>query len=267
MTVTSSETPAELQGWTLPLSRRGDRSTVTSPPWHYAGELIAVEFQTNVESVLAHLPAGFEPVVDGMCTAVACDWSSAADGDPNLKDDPAAGQYHEAFIVIHGTFAGKPAGRVSHIWVDNDVALVRGLIQGFPKQLGNIAMTRHRRVGQAGGRVSNQDSFTAHVARNGQQQLSLRVNDSTPSNDFPFGLALPQIHNRRFPSIVADGQGVDELVTVTTAKIEIANTQKGSGSITFCKELEEFQPTNVTGGYLLDVAFTVTGATLADSTS
>jgi hypothetical protein len=96
MSATFAESPPELQGWTLPLSRQGNRSTVTAPPWHYAGELIAIEFQTNIESLFVHLPAGFEPEPHGTCTAVTCDWSSAADTDPNLKDDPRAGQYHEA---------------------------------------------------------------------------------------------------------------------------------------------------------------------------
>jgi ankyrin repeat protein len=114
---------------------------------------------------------------------------------------------------------------------------------------------------------SSRTAFASQVSRNGQQQLSLRVNDPTPSNNFPLGLALPQIHNRRFPSIAIDGQVVDETVTVTTTNIEIANTQMGSGSIVLSEGLEAFRPTNVTGGYLLDVAFTVTGATLVDSSS
>ncbi len=87
-------------------------------------------------------PAGFTPRDDGSCTVFFCDWASAADRDPRVKDDPAKGQYKEAYIVLNGTFDGRPFGRVPFIWVDSELSLLRGQIQGFPKKFGQIHMTR-----------------------------------------------------------------------------------------------------------------------------
>ncbi len=40
------------------------------------------------------------------------------------------------------SFNGKPGYFVPYIWVDNDFTLIRGFIQGFPKKLGRIYVTR-----------------------------------------------------------------------------------------------------------------------------
>ena len=36
-----------LQGWTLPQSATGRSSIVAPPPWHYSGEIIAVDFTAS----------------------------------------------------------------------------------------------------------------------------------------------------------------------------------------------------------------------------
>ena len=96
------------------------------------------------------MPAGFSPRGDGSCTFFFCDWCSAADRDPRVKDDPIKGQYREAYVTLNGTFDGRPFGRVPYIWVDSELSLLRGQIQGFPKKLGDIHMTRAVDIGKGG---------------------------------------------------------------------------------------------------------------------
>ena len=136
-----------LRGWTLPQTDTGRSAILTPPPWHYSGELISVDFTADARVVAALMPPGVEPAGDGSASFVFADWCSASDADPRIRDDPARGQYKEAYVVVYGTYDGKPVARVAFIWVDNDLSLVRGLIQGFPKKLGAIAMTRPVEVG------------------------------------------------------------------------------------------------------------------------
>ncbi|MCX4538263.1 hypothetical protein OHA79_45380 (plasmid) [Streptomyces sp. NBC_00841] len=53
--------PGELLGYSLPLSPRGAANIVSAPPWHYAGDVIGVEFWTSDDAASAALPAGADP--------------------------------------------------------------------------------------------------------------------------------------------------------------------------------------------------------------
>ena len=80
-----------LAGWTLPQTPTGRASTVPPPPWHYSGDIIAIDFTADPARVAELVPEGFSPRGDGSCTFFFCDWCSSADRDPRVKDDPAKG--------------------------------------------------------------------------------------------------------------------------------------------------------------------------------
>ena len=52
------------------------------------------------------------------------------------------GQYKEFFIVVNAMLGDEHVTTCPYIWVDRDFALIRGWIQGFPKKLGEVDMTR-----------------------------------------------------------------------------------------------------------------------------
>ena len=56
--------------------------------------------------------------------------------------DPIRSHYREFFIVVNALLDGEEVTTCPFIWVDQDFALARGWIQGFPKKLGSIWMTR-----------------------------------------------------------------------------------------------------------------------------
>ena len=74
-----------LIGWTLPQSPTGNSSMLPAPPWHYSGEVIAVDYTADADKVATYVPEGFIPTGDGSCSFVFCDWASAADHDPRIK--------------------------------------------------------------------------------------------------------------------------------------------------------------------------------------
>jgi acetoacetate decarboxylase len=47
-----------LKGWTLPLSATGRSSIVAPPPWHYSGEIIAVDFTAPTATPGRWTPSG-----------------------------------------------------------------------------------------------------------------------------------------------------------------------------------------------------------------
>ncbi len=80
--------------------------------------------------------------------AIFADWQSCSDDGHELID-PIQSQYKEFFIVVGARYQGQPVSRCVYIWVDKDFAMYRGWIQGFPKKLGSINMTRLFAAGKA----------------------------------------------------------------------------------------------------------------------
>ena len=102
-----------------------------------------IEFWCDPDAVAAVLPAGLEPYADdpGRGAALFVDWQSCV-ADRNELLDPARSQYKEFFLILNAMLDGEHVTTCPAIWVDRDFALVRGWIQGFPKKLGSMWMTR-----------------------------------------------------------------------------------------------------------------------------
>ena len=136
-----------LRGYSLPRSPEGRASLVPPPPWHYVGDFLVLEFWADPDAVAAVLPPGLEPYAEdpGRAAALFVDWQSCTDSREELLD-PARSQYKEFFIVVNAVLDGEHVTTCPYIWVDRDFALARGWIQGFPKKLGSVWMTRTLRA-------------------------------------------------------------------------------------------------------------------------
>jgi acetoacetate decarboxylase len=256
-----------LHGWTLPQSDTGRAAILTPPPWHYSGEIISVDFVARPDVVSALLPPEIEPAGDGSCSFVFADWCSASEADRRVRDDPARGQYKEAYVVCYGSLDGKPVGRVPFIWVDNDLSLVRGLIQGFPKKLGQIAMTRAVEVGQGGVRKTVGARFAAHVSSLGRRLATVSVTlDEEHDRLFPRGIATPLVHTRLWPAGDGGPPAVYELSRGTIEGFELGRVFSGAARLELggseFEELDRLEPVETGRGYVHAAAFSVVGATV-----
>lgn len=223
-----------LQGWSLPLSPGGTASLVPPPPWHFSGEALGIDFLADPAAVAAVLPDGLEPLGDGSCSFVFCDWSAAADTDSRVVADPARGQYREAYLSVNATLDGRKVAQVPYIWVDNDLSFARGHIQGFPKKMGTVAITRAIRVGRGGPKLEGGGRFVGHASSLGQKLVQGSVTLEAPAaeGDVPRALRLP--------------------VWQGTAELELFGSA--------FEEHTALAPVEVSGGFRCSVAVTVTGA-------
>jgi acetoacetate decarboxylase len=252
-----------LRGYTAPLSPDGRAGIVPPPPWHYSGDFLIVEYRTDPGAVAALLPPELEPAEDpGAMAAIFADWQSCTDDGDELVD-PIQSQYREFFLVVGARFEGQPVSRCVYIWVDKDFAMYRGWIQGFPKKLGSIHMTRTFPVGRAAPRIEPGARFGATCAANDRQIARAvvtlrRVSETGPTvND-------PPMHNtRHFPAYSGARPDVFELVRAGGSDRSVTEVWEGDGELRLyddtLEDLAAVAPHEVTKGFRFSFAYTVDG--------
>lgn len=128
------------RSFTAPVTATGISALVPPPPWHCAGWLINVAFEHEPPDAIPLAPAQVGRPVGSGCVHFA-DWQACTDGHELL--DPVRSQYRETIVVLDVERPdGRRAGDCPSIWVDQDICLVRGLLQGWPKKMGRTWMTR-----------------------------------------------------------------------------------------------------------------------------
>ncbi len=129
-----------LHGFTPPFTPRGLASLLPPPPWHYAGWLLNVEFECDQARAAGFVPASVGAAT-GRGTIHFSDWQATTDGSELL--DPIQSQYRETIVVLE---LARPDGTLANfcplIYVDQDVSMLRGQIQGWPKKMGSTWLTR-----------------------------------------------------------------------------------------------------------------------------
>ncbi len=254
------------KGYSLPLSPTGRASLVPPPPWHYVGDFVVVDYWADPAAVAAVLPPGVEPYADdpGRAAVIFADWQSCTT-DQNELVDPARSQYKEAFIVVNGMLGDEHVTTCPYIWVDRDFALVRGWIQGFPKKLGSIWMTRTFGLGTlADPAVAAGSTFGGTMAANDRRLLEATVKLTGESTTGPEHNAPPLVNRRHFPRLAEgthDTPAVDELVRAKSFDRSISAIWEGAATLTFGDAPNEehiaLAPVRVGKGYRFTFAYSV----------
>ena len=254
-----------LQGYSLPRTPEARASIVPRPPWHYVGDFLVVEYWADPDAVRAVLPDGLDPHPDaGRCAAIFGDWQTCSDGGEQLVD-PSRSQYKEFFIVVNALLAGEEVTTCPFTWVDRDFALVRGWIQGFPKKLGTIEMTRHFGLdclADPGVRVGARYGATcgANNRRLADASLTLeRLADHGPTHNDP-----PLVNVRHFPRLEAgrhDEPAVHELVRARSRDRAVSPIWTGTATLQLHaapnEEHAALTPVRMGPGYRYTFAYTI----------
>ncbi|MFE0632552.1 acetoacetate decarboxylase family protein [Streptomyces sp. NPDC058864] len=150
--------------------------------------------------------------------------------------DPARSQYREFLITLDAHYDGAPVSWCPCIYVDNDSAMARGWIQGFPKKLGAVHQARAYAVGGPG---------TPVLGRGGQ-----------------FGATVSAAGQH-------DNPAVHELVMAVLGNAAVGDAWVGTADLSFLpahgEELADLPIQRIGKGFHFDLAYTVTDLkTLAD---
>ncbi len=260
-----------LQGYTLPRTPGGTSSLAPRPPWHYAGDCLAVEFAAGADAIASLLPA---PLLPGgsRCAAYFVDWQFASDegGEPL---DPVVSQYKESLFLISARFGDEPVAFCPFIWVDQDMALMRGLIQGWPKQMGSTWITRsHPFATRAAVQHGPGGRFGASLAVRDRRLADAQVTLREPVDTLPQPSFAQAVNVRLFPELARglhDRPRIHELVRLKSRDVRIGPVMRGEATLQIhdhpTLELSLLRPIAVGAGYRFSFALTVDDlATLAD---
>ena len=128
-----------LSGFTPPYTPSGRSALIPAPPWHYAGQLLSLAFEVDRAAAQSLLPDGLGQAT-GAAAAHFCEWQSTTDGSELL--DPAYSQYREFLALVEVERAGTRCFYCPFIYVDQDLSMARGWLQGWPKKIGQTWLTR-----------------------------------------------------------------------------------------------------------------------------
>jgi acetoacetate decarboxylase len=254
-----------LRGYSLPRSPAGTASLVPAPPWHYVGDFLVIEYWADPEAVRAVLPPGLEPHPDpGRCAALFVDWQSCSDTGDELVD-PARSQYREFFLVVNALLEGEEVTSCPYIWVDRDFALVRGWIQGFPKKLGEVHMTRAFAVAaRAAPGVAAGSTFGATLTAHGRLLAHGSVTLERESAAGPSHSEPPLVNVRHFPRLAAgqhEQPAVHELVRARSRDRSLSAMWEGRAALSLLaapgEEHDVLAPVRMGRGFRFTFAYTV----------
>ncbi len=257
-----------MAGFFYPRTVSGRSSLLPAPPWHYSGDLLTVEYRTDPARVAALLPEPLEPAPEdpGAVALIWADWQSCGSDRAELLD-PVRSQYRECFAVVRCGFGGRVYSRCVFIWVDTDFALVRGLVQGYPKKLGSIHQTRPHPFGLAAPRIASGGVFAGTLSASGRRLAQGVVTLSEESDSNGFVNAHPMAHHRWMPSIVKDApDSLAELVLSGSASVEAGPAWRGDAELELfespTEELASLTVSEIIGGYYRQVGVTWDGGSV-----
>jgi acetoacetate decarboxylase len=227
------------------------------------GNALAVEFEANHVSAAAFLPEGLE-LQSERCAAYFIEWQYASEkGEEYL--DPITSQYRETIILLSASFEGLPVAYCPFIWVDQDVSLMRGLIQGWPKQIGSTWITRaYDLPSKAAPVIGPGGRFGATLSVKDRRLIEAQVTLSKVSDTLPTPSFARAVNTRYFPELVAgkhDLPAVHELVQLKSRDVQISPIWAGDAELQIFDhpylELPDLRPTAVIAGYRFSFALTV----------
>jgi acetoacetate decarboxylase len=239
---------------------------VPSPPWHYVGDFLVIEYWADPAAVAAVLPEGLERFAEdpGRAAALFVDWQSCGDDGAELLD-PRRAQYREFLIVVAASLAGTAVTTCPYIWVDQDFALARGWIQGFPKKLGSIWLTRTFGLDSRADPGLRPGATFAGTLAAGDRRLAEGTvtlegrSDTGPTHNEPRLVNL-----RLFPRLEAgrhEAPAVHELVGARSRDRAISEVWEGSATLALHaapgEEHDALAPVRVGRGYRFSFAYTV----------
>jgi len=225
---------------------------------------MAVEFVADAQKVARFLPDGLEPSGDGRCALYFAEWQFATDdGEEYL--DPVRSQYKETIFLIAARYQGKAVAYCPFIFVDQDVSLMRGLIQGWPKQFGTVWMTRAATIPSKAAPMEAPGSrFGATLSVRDRRIVEAAVTLRNTTEQRPSPTFAGAVNLRYFPELAAgkhDDPLIHQLVQLKSRDVRFSTIWTGDASLRIFEhphlEIGDLAPISVGAGFRFSFAFTV----------
>jgi hypothetical protein len=252
-----------LKGFSLPQSPEGRSSLAPLPPWHYVATCLAVEFAVDTGIASSFLPEGLS-LASSRAAVYFADWQAATDSGNELLD-PVRSQYKEMILMLSASLDGEPVSYCPFIWVDQDIALMRGFTQGWPKQIGSVWITRaYDLASKASPVIGPGGQFGATLAVKDRRFVEATVTLEEQVQILPSPGFASAVNVRLFPDLCKSGHDsplVHDLVQLRSRDVSFGNIWRGSASLTILdspiSELQLLRPISVGSGYHFSFALTV----------
>jgi acetoacetate decarboxylase len=261
--MTDNEFP--LRGYTLPLTPKGQSSLVESPPWYYGGEVMQLVFRTDPEQAMKLIPPPLEMGPDpGQGIVWFTEWVSVSESNPDMAFvNPERAVYRECLVMIQCSFNAEPGYIVPHIWVDNDFTLMRGFVQGFPKKLARIYLTKFNDLTPklGGKRVGARMKGICEAHGERIVEGSLSFSRQADSSELP---AVKFYLMRHFPDIEDSSRpAVHEIVSSLVSDIKVSDIWAGDAEIKFLssavEEIIALEQVEMLGGFFHNMGLAIKG--------
>jgi hypothetical protein len=252
-------------GWSSPITGTGKSSLVPRGPWIYGMTGIGAHYNADPNLLRKILPKSLEPT--GQVLAYIVEIISQSRGETSINHDlPDLVQYNEAAFFLEVRLGNEAYAYCPFMYVDTDLALMRGILFGFPKKMGKIVYTKLHPMLHGEPRVGLR--LVGYVSRSFYSlvKLIIEIGSDEARDELPL-LDKPMLLSRYFPQ-VAKGLGeVRELVSLR------ANTRfrswVGLGSIEVNDgpndELGPLRPIGEVTGYYFHMLFEPREATRVGS--
>jgi len=255
-----------LSGFTPPYTPSGRSSLVPAPPWHYAGQVMSLALQVDRDAGQSFLPDGFGAAT-GRAACHICEWQWTTDGSELL--DPVYAQYKEFFVLIEADRGDARALYCPFIYVDQDLSMVRGWLQGWPKKVGSVWMTRSYDLDHpAAAPVRAGTRLGASLSVKDRRLAEATITLSGGAVERIGFLAMPTFGLVGSPTLI-DSPGAGER-KLARANVELTTTGPAYGATGALQlfesprdELSALRPRSVTAASLSTFALTVIGAITA----
>jgi hypothetical protein len=263
-----------LEGYMVPSSPAGKAAENTALPWHYAGDLLAIEFWASPDAAAATLGPALtpDPISNGHAWAFFVDWQFTAQDDDVLDSVPD--QYREFYVLLDAMWRGAPVMWCPHAYVDKASAMARGWGQGYPKRMGVVSQTRSFPTpGRASAALGADTRLSASLSVCGQRQAEACITLRESMSDASQLLRRPTVKLRYLPRFTGEGRPdrprVYGLVTDVTQDAHFANAWHGEGQLHLPKsareELDALAPVRVGRGYRWSMSCTVSDVRVLES--
>ncbi|MCX5206941.1 enduracididine biosynthesis enzyme MppR [Streptomyces sp. NBC_00237] len=259
----TQNTPTGPHGYSLPLSPSGTSSMLTPPPWHFSGDVVMVDYRVDPDAAARFLPPGLSLGADpGAAAAIFATWQWCSDSGEELTD-PSRSQFSEFLILLGCDYDGNAMARAPYAWVDQPVPMVRGWVQGMPKQFGAVHQTISGLPGRAGSAKAPGGLFAGNLSVHGRRVVEASVTLTERVQQPPHLHDVPLVHSLVTPEWAAPATGPAPLTASEVGDVEFGEIWTGEARLDFFDALDadfaSLAPVEIGAGHVFSYAETLKG--------